>query len=358
MNSVDDTSARLGTNDAASAVQSEETPTLLAFILDTNPGAWTELESQQQISFKEAVECMLVYINAHLSFNNLNSVTVIAAHTTGAEYLYPKIERNENDAVEGALPSHVANGATMYRQFREVSNTILQQLDKLLSHPEIKSNGLSSSQHNQNTTYNESSSAVSGALSLALSYINKSQEKRPSARFGARILLLNTSKDISSQYIPTMNCIFAAQKMKVPIDVCKLGGDTVFLQQAADSTNGTYIRIADNSGDDDKSSQSHPKGLMQYLLSAFMVEPCMRSHVVLATQTDIDFKAACFVTKSVLDVGYVCSVCLCIMKDIPARGECPMCQTVYEEHRLTALSKVPVVVVRKKAKKKKVDQPS
>lgn len=358
MNSVDDTSAHLGTSDG---LHGEDQSTLLIFVLDTSPSAWAGLSSQ--ISFKEVVECMLIYINAHLSFNNLNTVAVLAAHTSGAHYLHPALNSGKSgssSAVSSTSQSNshsthssrIANGTTMYRQFREVNDTVLGQLNRLLGPNALKdenssvSNGSSTNSGAKiggNNYYSHSSSAISGALSLALSYISKAHEKHKSARFGARILLLSASGDISSQYIPTMNCIFAAQKMKVPIDVCKLGGDTVFLQQAADSTNGSYIKV------------DHPSGLMQYLLSAFMVEPAMRKHVVLPTQTDVDFKAACFVSKSVVDIGYVCSVCLCIMKDIPMLGQCPMCQTEYDNKALANLRKVPVVVVRKRAKKKKLD---
>jgi hypothetical protein len=41
-----------------------------------------------------------------------------------------------------------------------------------------------------------------------------------------------------------MNSIFAAQKLRVTIDVCKVyGEETVFLQQAAHLTGGSYIYL-------------------------------------------------------------------------------------------------------------------
>jgi transcription initiation factor TFIIH subunit 3 len=311
MNAVDDTSVALG----GDRVGSEEHHTLLGVVLDTHPAAWAGLE--EQISLKQTVEALLVFINAHLSLSNSNKVVVIASHTSGARFLYPMPNKKESTV-------RIAHGPQMYRQFREVNEGILSELDRLLS---------------ETTHVKRLRTAVSGALSLALTYINKVCGQ--DARMSARILLISVSGDLSSQYIPTMNCIFAAQKKRIPIDVCKLSGDTVFLQQACDSTNGTYIKL------------DHPRGLIQYLMSAFMVEPSLRPHVHLGTQRDVDFRAACFVTKGVVDIGFVCSVCLCIMSQIPASGECPMCGTEYDPKALANLNKKPMVVVKKKAKKRK-----
>lgn len=63
------------------------------------------------------------------------------------------------------------------------------------------------------------------------------------------------SPDAPSQYIATMNAIFAAQRGRIRIDSCYLGPQqSAFLQQAAHLTGGTYLRPA------------RPAGLLQYLL--------------------------------------------------------------------------------------------
>lgn len=82
-----------------------------------------------------------------------------------------------------------------------------------------------------------------------------------SASADPRILILSVSPDLSASYIPVMNSIFSAQKLvravefykvarlthcfqKVTIDVCKVfGEETVFLQQAAHLTGGSYIYL-------------------------------------------------------------------------------------------------------------------
>lgn len=266
---------------------------------------------------------ILVYINAHLSLNNSNRAVVLAAHPTGARFLYPANNGKET-------PQKVAQGQLMYRQFREVDDTVLNEFAKVLEEPLDASKA--------------KGSAISGALSLALAYINRSKEKEDAevSSYG-RILLLSVSGELASQYVPTMNAIFAAQRMHIPIDVCQLAGETVFLQQASDSTNGVYIQI------------KHPKGLIQYLMSAFITDSGLRPHLNLPTQRDVDFRAACFLTNKIVEIGYVCSVCLCIISQVPTTEECPMCGTKYEAASLAALKRVPVVGVKKKKKKKKVD---
>ena len=101
------------------------------------------------------------------------------------------------------------------------------------------------------------------------------------------------------------------------IDVCKIyGPDTVFLQQAAHLTNGSYIYL------------ERRDALLQYLIvrhisylaslvyqleafqMSFLSPPSIRKVLAVPTQDKIDFRAACFCHKNIVDIGFVCSVCL------------------------------------------------
>lgn len=42
----------------------------------------------------------------------------------------------------------------------------------------------------------------------------------------------------------------------------------------------------------------------------FLPSPSMRQLIAVPTQDKIDFRAACFCHKMIVDVGFVCSVCL------------------------------------------------
>ncbi|KAG0006677.1 RNA polymerase II transcription factor B subunit 4, partial [Modicella reniformis] len=103
-----------------------------------------------------------------------------------------------------------------------------------------------------------------------------------------RMLVLTVSPDSSSDYIPIMNCIFSAQK-------AIWGEDAVFLQQAAHITEGIYMRPDD------------PHGLLQILLFSFLPDMFSRSYLYLPGQDQVDFRAACFCHKKIVDIGYVCS---------------------------------------------------
>lgn len=83
------------------------------------------------------------------------------------------------------------------------------------------------------------------------------------------------------------------------LDSCVLSTeDSTFLQQASYITGGIYMKPL------------RQEGLIQYLLSVFLVEKSLRSLIQLPEQSTVDFRAACFETKKQIDLGFVCSVCL------------------------------------------------
>jgi transcription initiation factor TFIIH subunit 3 len=227
------------------------------------------------------------------------------------------------------------------------------------------------------------STMIAGALTLGLSYINREKiiyaESTGSsnaeatanqtttdpatlssrnAALQARILLLSISPstDIAHQYIPIMNCIFACQRLSIPVDVCQIplpntsSTSTVFLQQAADATKGIYIPLRIDSSLSDSKIASLT--LLQYLLTAFLPSPqSSRLHLILPTSISVDFRAACFCHRNVVDIGFVCSICLSIFCAPPPDGDCLTCSTHLE---MGDYGERPIVVGRKKKKKNRV----
>jgi transcription initiation factor TFIIH subunit 3 len=205
----------------------------------------------------------------------------------------------------------ISNNANKYRPFTLIEEDILTSLRELMS---------TTTEHDVSST---SSTQMAGALTLALSYINKatiiysdagpSADAKPTSDatdvsgqdaptgLQTRIFVLSVSGDLAHQYIPVMNTTFAAQRLRIPIDILKLAGDTVFLQQASDATKGIYMQ------------PRNPQGLLQYLMMAFLPDQKARAHLVAPTQEVVDFRAACFCHRDVVDVGYVCSICLSSM---------------------------------------------
>lgn len=90
----------------------------------------------------------------------------------------------------------------MYPHFQVVTDQIISNLQKLLS--------------DTNTDFLKkdmgTSSTITGALSIALCYINRILKTDEDGLIKPRILVLSVSPDSAYQYIPLMNCIFSAQK--------------------------------------------------------------------------------------------------------------------------------------------------
>ncbi|PLB42096.1 TFIIH/NER complex subunit TFB4 [Aspergillus candidus] len=354
-------------------------PALLTVILDTNPRAWALLEDSLPLS--QAIANILVFLNAHLACNYANEVAVVASHNQKATWLYPSghhnptpqpsdgtTDRDGDVAMNGPVPEGTSkapnpgNGTTgtemnKYRPFRIVEEQVTQNLRHLLE---------STTGADVQAT---SSTMMAGALTLVLSHINRRTIAWNEAHGGdtsgpagsgdrpggsgsgpattdaeslqSRILIISVSSstDSAHQYIPIMNGIFACQRLHIPIDVCKLSGDAVFLQQASDATKGIYMSLTE------------PRGLLQYLMMAFLPDQRSRRHLVQPTRVDVDFRAACFCHRRVVDVGFVCSVCLSIFCEPPANGDCLTCGTRLDVGEYGAR---PAVVARKKTKKKKV----
>jgi transcription initiation factor TFIIH subunit 3 len=254
------------------------------------------------LPLSKAIANIILFINAHLAISNANQVAVVASHSHRAVWLLPSPASSEDVEMEGK-PSNLSD-ANKYRPFALIENSLLASLRELIS----------------TTTESDVSTArttqMAGALTLALSYINKATMTysgiTPSSKptitgteamdvptgLQSRILVVSVSGDFAHQYIPIMNATFAAQRLRIPIDIVKLAGDTVFLQQASDATKGIYMHL------------QNPHGLLQYLMMAFLPDQMNRKHLVAPTSEVVDFRAACFCHRKVVDVGFVCSICL------------------------------------------------
>jgi transcription initiation factor TFIIH subunit 3 len=70
------------------------------------------------------------------------------------------------------------------------------------------------------------------------------------------------------------------------------------LQQASNITGGVYVKV------------ENPQALLEYLMMAFLPDRYSRNYLNLPSQDQVDFRAACFCHKKIVDIGFVCSVCL------------------------------------------------
>lgn len=376
MNTVDAT-------DRSESHHDVESPSLLTIILDTNPHAWALIGDSLPLS--KAIANILVFINAHLAINNANKVAVIASHSNRAEWLYPtpSTERHiadnkhttlngqdvpmsgngDNDILSGG-PVQPPDDANKYRPFAQLEHALLTNLRQLINSTTV--DAISSSP----------ATMLAGALTRALAYISKQTASLPSATTSAqfnysdpssvaggnelgtdptksivtpglssRILIVSVSGDLANKYIEIMNAIFACQRMSIPIDVLKLAGDQVFLQQAADTTNGIYMSL---------DSRVARAGLLQYLMFTYLPDQSARNHLIVPGEGEgVDFRAACFCHKKVVDIGFVCSICLSIFCQPLEDSTCLLCGSHLS---MANFGQRPVVVPKKKRKKKKATE--
>lgn len=166
------------------------------------------------------------------------------------------------------------------------------------------------------------SSLLSGSLSMALCYIQRSFRSGPLAP-QPRILCLQGAADGPEQYVAIMNSIFSAQRSSVPIDSCYIGSNnSAFLQQASYITGGIYYK------------PPQLDGLYQYLSTVFAIDLHSRAFLQLPKSVGVDFRASCFCHKQTIDMGYVCSVCLSIFCE--HHDKCSTCGSVFGQAQLDA----------------------
>ncbi|KAJ3759143.1 transcription factor Tfb4-domain-containing protein [Lentinula raphanica] len=292
----------------------------LSVVVDLSPSQWHLSSLQNQpypLDLSSFISQLLAFLNAHIASRHENSLAVFGAFPGKSVLLY-----SSADPPTETPPSD----ANSFPAFRLVNSTIMhnivQQLEAL-----------------DDSSDEEAPSALVGALTKALCYINRltlefnastananaTEGLEPLTLSDPRVLILSVSPDQTASYIPVMNSIFSAQKLKVTIDACQIYGlETVFLQQAAHLTGGSYIYL------------ERRDALLQYLTMAFLPPPSIRQTISVPTQDKIDFRAACFCHKNIVDVGFVCSVCLSIFcQPVPV---CSTCRTKFPIKTLQRLN--------------------
>ncbi|XP_067626284.1 general transcription factor IIH subunit 3 isoform X2 [Eurosta solidaginis] len=261
---------------------------LLAIILDTNPSQRIVRQNPQLLT--QFLDAIVAFGNAHLMQRSQNKLAILSCHHHATDFLYPMPGKQ--------LDVRQVDG--QYEVFSLVEKTIKQRLSHIITNAP-KLNG-------------PCESMLAGSMAMALCYISRIQRNTAAGvKMHSRILVVTGSNECASQYMTYMNVFFTAQKL------------------GCDITGGQYLRL------------TQLDGLLQYLLWVFLPDPQMRQKLVLPPATKVDYRAACFCHRELIDIGYVCSVCLSIFcKFSPI---CTTCHTVF---------KTPGPLPVKPKKKKKV----
>ncbi|XP_073970353.1 transcription factor B4 isoform X1 [Rhodnius prolixus] len=281
----------------------EDESSIIVIVLDVNP-------SQRAIyadtkGYRHILESIIAFCNAHLVLKPDNHLALIACHSGSSEFIF-------SDKDNEVLPTGQNDG--QYELLAHVERSVRANLKNFI----LK------------TEPTVGDSLLAGSCAMALCYIHRMiREKSPTMKMNSRILVITGSGESVSQYMNYMNVFFTAHKENIIVDVLSMEHDLGLLQQGCDITGGLYLKIP----------QIH--GLLQYLLWVFLPEPPLRKKLVLPPPVKVDYRAACFCHRTLIDVGYVCSVCLSVFCKFS-----PICTTCH------ALFKTPGPLPNKAKKKK------
>lgn len=272
----------------------------LTVIIDCSP----TLNVTQNLYMKW-LDSIVSFCNSHLMLDEKNDLTIIASYTTSNRVIV--------STKDGLRPSQCS--PEQYGQFEKftfITNAIRKGIIKLVSNCESRLSD---------------ECLLASALATALCKINRA--KCPLSR----ILVVSCSMQVgkySSQYMNMMNAFFAAQKMNVIIDGCvfmNINNDSrtpiTILEQGCDLTGGTFMNLPQLSRN------------LEYLLWIFLPDQNLRQNLLLPERKKATHRAACFCHRNIIDVGYVCSVCLSIFCTFS-----PICSTCQSHFKIDLPTKL------------------
>lgn len=285
----------------------EDRGSLIVIIIDTSPSLQSFKDGESVVV--RCLDAIVTFANSHLMMNPLNKLAVISCHMQSSCFLYPQPKTDDHEDMR----PHDGQ----YELFSDVKTCIETKLkDHILNSP---------------LDNVSCESLMAGAMSMALCYIHRIQkEEITGTKIPSRILTITASGDNASQYMNFMNVFFTSQKEGVVIDACIIEKDSGLLQQGCDITGGIYLKIP-NIG-----------ALLQYMLWVFLPGEETRQHMILPPRIHVDYRAACFCHRNLIEIGYVCSVCLSIFCTFSPI--CSTCQTAFK------LGLLPPIVSKKRKK--------
>ncbi|XP_043548589.1 general transcription factor IIH subunit 3 isoform X5 [Chiloscyllium plagiosum] len=269
------------------------------------------------------MDAVMVMGNSHLAMSRKHRLAIIASHSQESRFLYPGKQWKMGNFAEsgdiGSTESNCSGSKDGKYELLAIGNDIItEEIKDLMSKTEVRAQ--------------LTETLLAGSLAKALCYIHKvNKELEVGQELNSRILVIKAAEDSASQYMNFMNVIFAAQKQNILIDACVLDSESGLLQQASDITGGLYLKIP------------QMLSLSQYLLWVFLPDPEQRSQLVLPPPVHVDYRAACFCHRNLIEIGYVCSVCLSIFCNFS-----PICTTCETAFRIA----LPPVLKTKKKKPK------
>ncbi|XP_060763608.1 general transcription factor IIH subunit 3 isoform X2 [Neoarius graeffei] len=269
---------------------SEDESNLLVIVVDVNPIWWgQQAQRQPEFTLSKCLDAVIIMANSHLVMNRTNKLAIIASHCQENHFLYPSKYWKSGDAGDHAAMSGTSDGK--YELLSVADDVIAEEIRNLMARTQVRGH--------------QTDTLLAGSLAKALCYIHRVSKE------------LEGGQDMKSRIL------------NVLIDACVLDSDSGLLQQACDITGGLYLKIPQKTA------------LAQYLLWVFLPDADQRSQLVLPPPVHVDYRAACFCHRNLIEIGYVCSVCLSIFCNFSPI--CTTCETAF---------KIPLPQMMKPKKKK------
>lgn len=284
-------------------MSSDDEINLLVIVVDVNPIFWgQQAQRDPEFTLSKCLDAIMVFGNSHMAMSRTHKLAVIASHCQDSHFLYPNKSWKSGDNGEDEASSC---GDGKYELLSVANKHMVEEIKNVMSKITAEVSG------------NSNDTLLAGSLAKALCYINRvSKEVEVGQEIKSRILVIKAAEDCARQYMNFMNVIFAAQKQNTLIDACVLDSDSGLLQQACDITGGLYLKIPQK------------VALAQYLLWVFLPDSEQRSKLMLPQPTHVDYRAACFCHRNLIEIGYVCSVCLSIFCNFSPI--CTTCETAFK----------------------------
>lgn len=298
--------------------------THMVLILDLTPSR--TLESTQE-GLAHWLDSAIAFANSHLLLSEKNTLSVIGCHVDSNQFLYTS---------EG-LVKEVTPKDGQHEVFLTVTEEIRDKVTQMVKEAARKL----SEKKDAGVTLTPVEPQLSCSIALALCRINATRKDTDSAR----VVILTPARDhpffLTSQYMNFMNAFFTAQKMDVIVDVATIATpeedsrDSI-LRQACDITGGSYLSIPNH------------KATLQYLIWVILPDVETRKNLVLPQKIPVGSKAACFCHRNILDIGYVCSVCLSGESDSACQS-CLFRQSTWHHFSLSfsfsSILSLPIIII-------------
>lgn len=324
----------------------DDPPSALAVVLDTSVASWMHAMNnaplntakQAASALQSVTEQLLVFLNTFLLQHDANRVYVIVSSSNGCQLVYPVLA--DADTLLAGYDTTEEDDAFEASAHPASHRLPVNPVDAMHILRDAVSNGvkLSIEMQCEPDATRDAPTQISAALAQALCMLNRARKLRTERAVmglgkdglaegvevnvpnNGRILTILTGVDSPQHYVAMMNCIFSAQRIGVPIDSCVISPqDSTYLQQAAHLTQGVYVRVASNASEVSDT-------FLQTLQTVFLADRQSRDFVAMPAPESVDFRASCMQTRTIIEDGYTCSVCLSTFgKDAKGSPMCPVC---------------------------------